>query len=64
MTMTLISRLLQEDEGQNLIEYALLAGLVALAAVVAVGASGDALVSLYNRIRDAINEIPGPVAGA
>lgn len=57
--MTLISRLLQEDEGQNLIEYALLAGLVALAAVVAVQASGDALVGVYNKIKGELVKLPG-----
>lgn len=41
--MNLVTRfraLMSHDEGQDLIEYALLAGLVALVAVVAIGNAG------------------------
>ncbi|HET9468057.1 MAG TPA: hypothetical protein VFO48_06595 [Vicinamibacterales bacterium] len=38
--METLKRFIHEDEGQNLVEYALLAGLVALVAIVAVGNVG------------------------
>ena len=62
--MTLISRLLREDDGQNLIEYALLAGLIALAAVIAVENSGKELQALYERITTKLKAIPGSAAPA
>lgn len=62
--MTLISRLLREDDGQNLIEYALLAGLIALAAVIAVENSGKELQNLYQRITDKLKGIPGNAPAA
>lgn len=60
--MTLISRLLREDDGQNLIEYALLAGLITLGAVTAIQASGTRLTAVYEALRDKLNTIGG--AGA
>ncbi len=38
-----VARLLREDEGQDLIEYALLAALIALAAVTAMNQLGGAI---------------------
>jgi Flp pilus assembly pilin Flp len=38
-----VARLVGDDEGQDLIEYALLAGLIALVAVVGVTAVGNAV---------------------
>jgi Flp pilus assembly pilin Flp len=38
-----VARLVRNDDGQDLIEYALLAGLIALVAVVGVTAVGDAV---------------------
>src|SRR5205814_6807523 len=48
--MTLFHRLLHEDEGQNLVEYALLAGLVALVALGAVASLGTNLSGLYSSL--------------
>jgi len=43
----LIVRFGRDDEGQDLIEYALLAGFISLAAVAAITAVGLALSALY-----------------
>lgn len=48
----LITRLIAEEDGQNLVEYALLAGLVALVAVAAITTSGTELKRIYEAIRD------------
>jgi pilus assembly protein Flp/PilA len=61
--MTLFSRLIVEDDGQNLIEYALLAGLIALAGVTAVTASGTSLSTVYNNISTALSSLPSPLGG-
>ena len=47
---TLVKNLLMEDSGQDLIEYALIAALIALGALVAMG-------SLSNKISNEFNSI-------
>jgi len=47
---TLFLRLLNETEGQDLIEYALLAALIALAATVAMGALGTGISAKFGTI--------------
>jgi pilus assembly protein Flp/PilA len=44
----LLVRFVREDEGQDLVEYALLLALIALAAIAAMGALGGAINSKYN----------------
>jgi Flp pilus assembly pilin Flp len=41
-----VSRLFREDKGQDLIEYSLLAVLIAIGAIVAVTSTGNALNSI------------------
>jgi len=41
--LTAVSRLVREDDAQDLIEYSLLAVLIAIGAIVAVTATGNAL---------------------
>lgn len=48
---TLITRFVRDEDGQDLIEYALIAGLVALAAVAAVTAIGGSLTGIYDSIK-------------
>ena len=50
----LIARFVQEDEGQDLIEYAMLVALIALFCVVAVTAAGGKVVEVFNAIVAAI----------
>lgn len=44
------ARLVHEDEGQDLIEYALLAGFISLVAVLAITTTGTSLNTLYEAV--------------
>ena len=44
------TRLLREDDGQDLIEYALLAALIALAAVTAMNSLGGAINTKFDAV--------------
>jgi pilus assembly protein Flp/PilA len=46
----LVMRFVREDEGQDLIEYALLAAFISLAAVVAIQSLGSAVNNVYTRV--------------
>jgi pilus assembly protein Flp/PilA len=50
-----IARFVREEEGQDLIEYALLCTLVALAAAVGAQALGGKLNDWYNGMADKVN---------
>jgi len=55
----LIQRLVREDDGQDLIEYALLAGFISLAAVLAIIAVGSALNTLYGNVESQLGAAGG-----
>jgi pilus assembly protein Flp/PilA len=46
--------LVRKDEGQDLLEYALLVALIALGAVLAVTAAGDQVEIIFNDIAEAL----------
>lgn len=48
--ITRVRAFLSNEDGQDLIEYALLAALIALAAVVAMTATGTSINSVFNTI--------------
>jgi pilus assembly protein Flp/PilA len=50
--------LLRNDEGQDLIEYALIAGLVALVAVVAIQAAGVEVDRVWDNITTELKKVP------
>ena len=59
--LNLIARfraLLRNDEGQDLIEYALLAGLIALVAVTAIGQAGQQVNVIWSDIVTALTNVP------
>ena len=60
---SLIVRFVREDQGQDLIEYALLATFLSLAAAVGAGAAGTALDSWYNAIGGKVDDASAAVAG-
>jgi pilus assembly protein Flp/PilA len=52
---TAVVRTLRAEDGQDLIEYALLAALIALAAVVAMQATGTSINGVFNSIAGQLN---------
>jgi pilus assembly protein Flp/PilA len=57
--VNLFNRFVREDEGQDLIEYALLAGLISLVCVLAITQAGEKVKGLFEAVTAAI---PGAVA--
>ena len=55
--MHLLNRLVREESGQNLIEYALVAGIIGLGAVVA-------MTTLKNQISAAFNSVGSQLANS
>jgi pilus assembly protein Flp/PilA len=52
--LKLVRKLVREDSGQDLIEYAMLVALIALGCVVAVTAAGTKVTDVFNAIVAAI----------
>ena len=50
----LFNRFVREEEGQDLIEYALLAGLIALVCVVTITSAGGKVSTLFTKVTTAI----------
>ena len=56
--IALMRSLARDEKGQDLIEYALLAGLIALVAVVAIGNAGTEVNEIWNDIVLALQAVP------
>jgi Flp pilus assembly pilin Flp len=59
--MELLKRLIVEEEGQNIVEYALMIGLVVLIIWVAVKASGvdTAVATIWNSVKTSLTAASG-----
>jgi pilus assembly protein Flp/PilA len=57
--MNIIKQFVRDDQGADLIEYALLVGLIALAAVTTLTAVSTSITGLFTRISDQLNALPG-----
>jgi pilus assembly protein Flp/PilA len=55
----LFKRFVREEEGQDLIEYALLAGFISLVAVAAITQVGQGINGVYTNINAQVAAIPG-----
>ena len=55
----LVARLVKDEQGQDLIEYALLATFVSLVAIVGATALGTALNNWYNTVATNVNGAAG-----
>jgi pilus assembly protein Flp/PilA len=55
----LFNRFVCEETGQDLIEYALLAGFISLVAVTAITNVGTGVNSVYNNVNTKVSAIPG-----
>ena len=53
----MLKRFLKDERGQDLIEYGLLAGLIAIALILVLGQVGDALVDVFSAILSALENI-------
>lgn len=52
--MKLFKRLFSEEEGVTLIEYALIAALIAVVAIATLILVGDEIVNIFNNIQEAL----------
>ncbi len=52
----LMKRFVNEEAGQDLIEYALLAGLISLVCILAITATGTSLNTLFNNVSDKVGD--------
>ena len=58
--MNLIARFVRDEQGQDLIEYALLAGFVSLAVVAIVRTLGGSLNQLYTNVNTEVLDASAP----
>jgi Flp pilus assembly pilin Flp len=59
---SVIIRLFRDEQGQDLIEYALLATFVSLLAIVGAGLLGTALNNWYGKVADNVNTAAAKVS--
>ena len=52
--MSIFKLFLQDESGATMIEYGLVAALVSVAAIVALGLLGDSLVGIFQYVADAL----------
>jgi pilus assembly protein Flp/PilA len=52
--MEIMKRLVQEEEGQGLVEYALILGLIVVGAIAFMGPIGDQIVAWFTEITTAM----------
>ena len=57
--MSFVMNFIREEEGQNLIEYALLVALIALVCVAALTAAGSQVNSIFTSIKDKLTDAAG-----
>lgn len=55
--MNLVLRILREEEGQDLVEYALLVAAIALGLIASIRGIADALNSMYQSISAALTSV-------
>lgn len=49
-----LRRFIREDEGQDMVEYALILGLISIIAVAAVTATGTSILAIWNAVAAAV----------
>jgi len=58
MLLNFVKSFVREEEGQDMVEYALLVGLISVVAVVALTASGEAINGIWEYIQGILEAIP------
>jgi pilus assembly protein Flp/PilA len=59
LEMKLLNNFLRDEQGQDLVEYALLIGLITLVCVLALTASGTAVSKIFSKITDTLTTAAG-----
>ena len=54
--MEIIKRYIREEEGQGLVEYALIIGLIAVVAIAALTASGGSISAMFDTISGKLSD--------
>ena len=57
--MNLLNRLIREEEGQDIIEYVLIAAAISVIAIPIVPAIGTAVSNAWNDVSTQVQDIPG-----
>lgn len=57
--MTLVRRFIRDEKGATAIEYGLIAALVAIAAITALGAVGSELTNTFNKVKTELDTANG-----
>ena len=55
MLLNFVNSVVRDEEGQDLLEYALLVALIALIAIGAVGLAGQSVNTIFGKIATALN---------
>lgn len=58
--LDLMNRLVKEEDGQGMVEYGLIVGIIAIALVAILGTFGDSLTALFGRFEADIDGVDGP----
>jgi Flp pilus assembly pilin Flp len=53
--MELVDRIVREEEGQDLIEYALIAGFISVICYVAIKATGTSVSKIWDKVKTAVD---------
>ncbi len=56
--MNLLKRLFRDEEGQGLVEYAMILGIVAIGVAVALDLLGTSIETVFNSIRTSLIALP------
>jgi pilus assembly protein Flp/PilA len=57
--MSMLKNFLRDESGATAIEYGLIAALVSVAAITALGAMGNSLITIFNRVASELNAAAG-----
>jgi len=60
--MNMVQRFVREENGQGLVEYALIIGLIAVVAIAALTASGGSISSIFGTISGKLNTAQGSIS--
>ncbi|NLM17257.1 MAG: Flp family type IVb pilin [Candidatus Riflebacteria bacterium] len=52
----MINRFFREEEGQGLVEYALILGLIAIVAIATLSLAGDQIKNMFNKIGEVLGK--------